>query len=452
MLLTTSKLPPPIIRSDGEGYYLYLPAVFIHHDLTLQWTQPLHTKDDPADPATGEWHGVTPYRNGTYFNKYTIGQAILWTPFFLAAHILTILTGQPATGFTGWYQAAIGFAAAFYASLGCVMIYLLLRRYFSVKVSYFAVLTLLLGTNMFSYATYDSSFTHVYSLFLIATILYLTPKWYANMTYRTSILLAVLLALNVLVRQTNILILLPVFLWDVTNLKRLRQRAGLLWHQRAKLAIMAEVGFIVALPQLLYWHYITGKWFIFSYRGEGFHFLHPQIFNILFSTDRGFFFWAPVLLLSLIGFVLIRRHLKEWSTALYVFLPVWLWVVSSWHSWQFGESYGHRIFIDIFPLLALALAVVYSRVKSPIAQKTLIAYVCLCVFANLFLMYQFWAYGLPGSDTTMRIYMHVWRHGLAALFHNGFTFGFLGIVCLVSLTIGPLTHYFLVAKERVRPT
>src|SRR6266702_4467683 len=110
-LLTTSNLSKPTIRSDGEGYYLYLPAVFIHHDLTMQWTRPLQNKADPPDPATGEWHGITPYRNGVYLNKYTIGQAILWTPFFIVAHLLTIVTGRPATGFTGWYQAAVGFAA-----------------------------------------------------------------------------------------------------------------------------------------------------------------------------------------------------------------------------------------------------------------------------------------------------------------------------------------------------
>ena len=42
---------------------------------------------------------------------------------------------------------AIGLAAAFYTALGCIITYKLLRRYFSVKVSYFTVLTLLLGTN-----------------------------------------------------------------------------------------------------------------------------------------------------------------------------------------------------------------------------------------------------------------------------------------------------------------
>ncbi len=454
-LLTTSHLSKPTIRSDGEGYYLYLPAIFIYHDLSMKWTQPLWGQslqlvDQPN--LDNEWNGLFAYKAGVYLDKYPTGLAILWTPFFLAAHVLTVVTGHQATGFTKWYQAAVGFAAAFYASLGCVMTYKLLRRYFSVKVSYFTVLTLLLGTNMLSYATYDGSFTQVYSLFLIAAILYLTPKWYANMTYRTSLLLAVLFALNVLVRQTNVLILAVLLLWGVTNLTQLRQRIVLLWQQRVRLALMAEVGLVIVSPQLLYWRHITGHWLVFSYKGESFNFLHPQLFNVLFSTDRGVFFWAPVLLLSLVGLVLLRRHLREWSTPLYVFLPVWLWVIASWHSWQYGESYGHRAFIDIFPLLALAIAAVYARAKVPSARKALLIFVGLCVFANLFLTYQYWIGGLAASETTMHSYLRVWRLGLSSLVHNGLTFGFLGLIGLIGVTLGPLTHYFLVAREHHKGT
>jgi hypothetical protein len=453
-LLTTSKLANgPTIRSDGIGYYLYLPSAFIHHDLSMEWTQPLQkanpTYESPLPHQPADWYGLASFRKGVYLDRYPIGLAMLWTPFFIIAHIASLLTGNPATGFTIWYQVAIGLAGAFYTSLGCVMIYKLLRRYFSVKVSYFTVLTLLLGTNMLEYATQDSSFTHVYSLFLIATILYLTPQWYKHMTYRTSIVLTVLLALNVLVRPTNILILLVLLLWNVTNLTQLRQRIALLWQQRIKLALMAGIGLIVCFPQLLYWKYITGKWLFYAYGDAGFtNFFHPQIFNILFSTDRGVFFWAPVLLLSLIGLVLLRRHLKAWSTPLYVFLPVWLWLMASWESWQFGESYGHRAFIDVFPLLGLALATVYSRAKSGTAKNTLLMIAGLCIFANLFLTYQFWILGLPASDTTIHIYMKVWRLGLTSLLTQGFTFGFLGLIGLIYVTLGPLTHYFLVAKER----
>lgn len=450
MLLTTSGVSKPTIRSDGKGYYLYLPSVFIYHDLTMQWTQPLRQTDHP-DPTGREWYGTTLYSQGKYFDKYTIGQSILWAPFFLAAHVLTLVSGHPATGFTALYQASIGLAAAFYAALGCVLMYLMLQRYFSRKVAYFVVLTILLGTNMLSYATYDSSFTHVYSLCLIAAILYLLPKWYSNMTYRTSILLAILFALNVLVRQTNIILFLVIVLWGISSRVKLQQRIELLWRQRLKLVAMLGIGLLVISPQLLYWKYITGHWLIFSYRDEGFNFLHPQMLNVLFSAQRGVFFWAPVLLLALLGFVLLYRYLRDWAIPIYVFLPIWLWVISSWHSWSFGLAYGHRAFIDLFPLFALAIALVYSRTTHLIVYWLLSTFVGVCLIANLFLTYQYWVGGLPGADMSLPADQQVWSRGFAELMHSGLAFGFLGLVGLVVIALGPLTHYMLLRPATTEP-
>ena len=31
----SKQLNYPVIRSDGEGYYAYLPALFIYHDISL---------------------------------------------------------------------------------------------------------------------------------------------------------------------------------------------------------------------------------------------------------------------------------------------------------------------------------------------------------------------------------------------------------------------------------
>jgi hypothetical protein len=129
-----------------------------------------------------------------------------------------------------------------------------------------------------------------------------------------------------------------------------------------------------------------------------------------------------------------------------------LWTVASWHSWQFGESFGHRAFIDIFPLLALALAVVYNRARSPSAKNALLIIVGLCIFANLFLTYQYWIGGLPAASTTVQIYLKVWKLGLVGLLHNGLTFGFLGLIGLIGLTLGPLTHYFINTKEHSNQT
>lgn len=435
------------VRSDGRGYYVYLPALFIHHDLTMRWTEPLQ-KQDPWYPGTGEWYGLLKVSDHTYLDKYPIGLAVLWTPFFLLAHIFSIVTGKSTTGYSGWYQGVISLAGVVYTALGCLILFKVLRRYFSTRISYFVVLTLLLGTNLLSYATYDNDFTHVYSFCLVAAALYLLPLWYHSMTYRISLLMAVLLALIVLIRQTDALFLVVVALWGVTSRVSLRQRVELWRREWQKLVAMTGAGLLVVFPQLLYWHAVDGKWLLFSYQGEGFNFWRPQLFDILFSSDRGVFFWAPVLLLSLAGFVLMWHHLKEWFWPMVAFFPVWLWIIASWHSWQFGVSYGHRAFIDFFPLLAIAIGLVYSRARSRQSQRMLAAIVIICVVMNLFLTYAYWVGGVPGATTTVHQYLAIWRHELTAVLYKGFNTGALGLSALVLLTLGPLTHYVLNGKEQ----
>ncbi len=437
LLCNNALLNHTVIISDGIGYYLYLPAAFIHHDMTMAW--------EVARPAA-----LTSY---TYLDRYAIGMAVLWVPFFLAGHAMTLLTGHIADGFTIWYQAAIACAGAFYTALGCVFTYLLLRRYFSTRVSYFTVLTICIGTNLYFYATGNASYSHAGSFCLTAAVLYLTPVWYERLSYGTSLLLAIALGLATMVRPTNALVVLAWALWNIASWSQLAGRLQLFWRQRAKMVLMAIVSVATLSPQFWYWHLITGKWITYSYGGATFtNILHPQLVNILFSVERGVFFWAPVLVLSLTGFFLLPRYLKEWATPLYVLALVFWYLMASWVVWNFGDSYGHRAFIDIYPALALPMAVVYerTRMKSIKAQRTVIAFVCLCIFASLFLTYQYLGGVLPGHGVDWALYLHIWHTGISGFVTYGLTYGFLGMLAVACLTLGPVTYYFVTAKESAR--
>jgi hypothetical protein len=266
------------------------------------------------------------------------------------------------------------------------------------------------------------------------------------MTYKRTIALALILALLVLIRQTDALIVLVVALWGVGNFKQLGERFALFWRNWKKIAVLVTVGLLGFMPQLIYYKVVTGNWFVYSYRGESFDFLHPELWNILFSTDRGAVFWAPILALALIGLPLMRKHLKEWAIALYVFLPTWLWIMSSWHSWQFGVSYGHRIFIDIFPFLALPIALVLHLAKKTWLKWALWIFIFTCVLANLVLTYHYWVVNiLPGMS--IADYLNLWLFAIKLIFLQGIEYGVFGLLFLALVTLGPLTYYFLGGRE-----
>jgi hypothetical protein len=60
------------------------------------------------------------------------------------------------------------------------------------------------------------------------------------------------------------------------------------------ITILASGFFILILAiQLILWNYQTGSFFIWPYKGEGFDFLNPHIYGVLFSFRKGLFIYTP---------------------------------------------------------------------------------------------------------------------------------------------------------------
>jgi hypothetical protein len=110
------------------------------------------------------------------------------------------------------------------------------------------------------------------------------------------------------------------------------------------------------LPQLLYWHYATGHFFFNSYVEEGFYFSEPHVIKALFGFRKGWLIYTPIMLLSLIGIWLIYKTKKSYFYSILIFTSIYIYVAFSWWCWWYGGSYGQRVMIDIYPILALPLA------------------------------------------------------------------------------------------------
>lgn len=150
-----------IIRSDGQGYYAYLPALFDYKDLTFQ-TMP-------------DIQGVYQDDDGNFINKYPIGVAILQTPFFIVTDIFyKIFTPELADGFSIGYQISSAIATLFYFFVGIWALWKILIKKFTAKIVYLTTGSMIFGTNLFHYLTYDACFSHIYSFCLITLFVLLT--------------------------------------------------------------------------------------------------------------------------------------------------------------------------------------------------------------------------------------------------------------------------------------
>ena len=104
--------------------------------------------------------------------------------------------------------------------------------------------------------------------------------------------------------------------------------------------------------------------------------------------------------------------LRRWRLPSAVILIVHTYVIASWWDWQFGGSYGHRGFVDVYPLLAPGLAAVFAGAGATARQRAAFAAVAVALCAlSVFQMLQYWHGVLPISDTTWPQYRSAFLRG-----------------------------------------
>jgi glycosyltransferase involved in cell wall biosynthesis len=360
-----------IFQSDGLGYYQYLPAVFLKHDIV--GGQPWYIS----------------LSNGKNLNKYTMGVAYMQSPFFFMANILRHFSKQADDGYSNTYGFFILVGAMIYCFLALSLIFKMLLPRFGLVVAFIVPVLLFYGTNLIYYTLGEAAMSHVYMFFLYALIVYRTPLFYKKQSFKNTIWIAVPLAIVTLIRQYNIVVILYLLLYDVKSWKSLVERTQF-WLSKWYFGILFLITiFIVFIPQMVYWHLVTGKWFIYAYGyapagPEKFLYLaKPKVIEVLFGSISGIYTYAPVLLFNLVGIVImiIKRSRDVWP--ILIIQLITLYLISSWWCYTFDCGYGHRGFIDYYALFAIPMA--YSLHKIISYRKTGVK--TLLAFTFVFLMY-----------------------------------------------------------------
>ena len=391
------------IRSDGFSYYVYLPSWFIFHDSTLAATaRDCCGGDFPEFTAIIRWPGTR-----RWVNAHPIGVAVMQAPFFLVADALTRWSNLSRDGFTLYYQHAAGLSGLFWALAGLWFLRRLLRRHYTDGVTAATLAALLLGTNLYHYATYDSSYSHVYSFCLVAAFIDLVDRSYDDPRRGDAVRIGLVAGMIVLVRHTNALVLIaaPLYLAGRSGLAGALTLAA---ERRRDLVLAAIVSAVVVAPQLAIYFQATGRLLVSSYGEFGFDFTSPHVYGVLFSVTKGLFFWSPILLLAFVGFPLTRGPARAFVLPAIAIFAVDTYLIASWWDWQFGASYGHRGFIDIFPLLAVGLASFFAwSAARPAARAAMTGLAACAIALSVVQMLQYWNGVRPMSDTTWDRYRAV---------------------------------------------
>lgn len=339
--------PSRVIAWDVISYYAYLPATFIEHDLTLSFTDHEH--------AGTYWPETL--ADGSKVIKTSMGLSIMYCPFFLVAHGAASMLGYPADGFSVPYAFALILAGIFYTILGLLLLRKVLLRHFPEWTTAATLVIVALCTNLYWYSVYEAPMSHAFSFCLFALFALLTELWHEKPSVGCSVGIGLTLGLISLVRPTNTLVIIYFLLYGIQSKATLSEKYHLLIKSWWKLLLMAFVALLVWVPQMVYWHTVTGHFIYYSYgTNERFFFGDSKLIKGIFGFRKGWLVYTPVMLFALIGLVPLYRHHRAHFWGITVHLVLNLYVVFSWWCWWYGGGLGIRALIESYALLAIPLA------------------------------------------------------------------------------------------------
>lgn len=370
-----------IVLMDGNGYYSYLPATFIHHDYSFKF----YTERVKPEPV---WFLVQ--SKGKQVNKYFIGEALVMTPFFLISHGFSYLLEDEHTGYSKVYFIGVLLTAFFYLWMGLFFLRKLLLHYQlnDLWIS-FILICFGIGSNLFYYSTQEPSMSHVYSFSFISLFLFLVQQYSFSKKRKLYFLSLLVLSLIILIRPINGIILLfaPFFFSDFKSFK--------LEFISLFKKLVREIGYylIVFSPiflQLIVWKIETGYFIVESYPDERFYFNNPQVINSLFSYNKGLFVYTPICFLSLFSFIVFLKEKRYFQLVIsFLFLSIAVYFLSAWYQWQYGWSFGLRAYIDFFPVFALLIGMLILSIRNFMLKIIIVIIGSFTTFLNQFQTHQY---------------------------------------------------------------
>ena len=404
-----------VLTWDALGYYLYLPAHFIYHDLaTFSFMPDIMREYQPS----GSYYQSFPFPGaapGAQVMKYPIGLAVLNTPFFGLGHWAAGHWGYKQDGFSAPYQMAISLGGLLYALLGLGLLRRVLLRYVSDGVTTLTLAVLVLGTNYLLYAGIDHAMTHSTGFTLYAVLLWLTVRYHERPQRWSAAAIGLVLGLQVIVRPSDAVAVFLPLLWGVTSGAAARQKLALLRQRWPDVALLVAFGLVGVLPQLAYWKWVSGHWVVYSYEKQGFSFLAPHTWQVLFSFRKGWLVFTPLMALALAGLPVLWRRNRAVGVPVLVYFVLNLWVVSAWDIWWYGGSLGQRALVQSYAALALPLAYAIAWLADASAltptrrwlRGTALAGAVLLVNLNLVQHWQYLNGYLDGENMNRRLFWAV---------------------------------------------
>ena len=344
------------LTGDGLSYYVFLRSVMKDRDFDLANEYAHYGMITRRDLA------VTT-ETGLRRSIYSIGPAVVWTPFFLLgeglARIEGLVTGQrpDLSGYGPHHYNAVALGGMLLGFGAVLLIHTLLLRYFSAATALGATLLIWGATFLHWYLVVQPTYSHGPSALLAAYAIWLWDRDRAGGKAGpwAHLFLGTILGLAMCVRwQNGVLLVLPAL--ELLR-RRLKEHAPL--RDLAQGAALLGLGvFIGVFPQMAAWKALYDIW-VLPCPPQGCDFLrldHPWILETLFTSRHGLLSWTPVLWAGYIGLIPLYRRRPDLARMFAPLLLLMTYVNMCVGDWWGGASFSNRRFDSALPMLAFGVA------------------------------------------------------------------------------------------------
>ncbi len=366
----------PWVRGDGVGYYAFARAPLIEHsfDFGRDYLSANTSFREARLDELGQPKPLYRTRTGHLENHFTVGPAMLWTPFLLLAHggvLLARALGSQiaADGFSQPYRIAMACGTAFWGFLGLLLAFRVARQYAGDLWAFLATLAIWWASSLPVYMYFNPSWSHAHSAFVVALFLWYWRETREQRTLRQWCILALISGLMLNVYYTNAMLLMVLAVEGVREyaaaFRDPARRGARLGQLLARHALFVVVVFLCLLPTFITRYIIYGNPLESGYISiQDWSWRSPFFLAVLFSSEHGLFSWTPILLLAAAGLVLLQWREPRVGTPLLAAALAFYIFIACYPDWAGISSYGNRFFVSLTPLFILGLSVLLERVAT----------------------------------------------------------------------------------------
>jgi hypothetical protein len=412
IFLLTLPLLNPWVRGDGVGYYAYARAPLIEHN--LDFTHDYQSANESFREAHCEENGQPKAefrtRTGHLDNHFTVGPAMLWSPFLLLAQAGVLLaralgSSVAADGFSAPYRYAMAFSTALYGFFGLLLSFRLACRYLRPVWSFLATITIWWASSLPVYLYFNPSWSHAHSAFMVALFLFYWDSTRESRTLLQWLLLGFIIGLMLNVYYPNLMVV-SILLLEAFGQYAQAFRSGTAASPTSTQLLARHLLFGLVVCLVLLPTFIS-RWIVYGgpfetgyYSLRDFLWSSPVFLQVLFSSNHGLFSWTPLLAIACLGLILAARRIPRIGVPLLVASVAFYLFIAFYPDWAGISSYGNRFFISLTPMFIFGLAMVVERFAASFASSRIAVLASSGVLAcfvlwNLGLIYQWGTHLVP---------------------------------------------------------